>query len=38
MALPPKVYQWLVGLFASLGSFVFGYDLVSDFTSIAVLL
>lgn len=25
--LPPKVYQWLVGLFASLGSFLFGYDL-----------
>ena len=25
--LPPKVYQWLVGLFASLGAFLFGYDL-----------
>lgn len=27
MALPPKVYQFLVGLFASLGSVLFGYDL-----------
>ncbi|KAF2014238.1 general substrate transporter [Aaosphaeria arxii CBS 175.79] len=27
MALPPKVYQFLVGLFASLGSLLFGYDL-----------
>lgn len=27
MALPPKVYQFLVGVFASLGSFLFGYDL-----------
>jgi len=25
--LPPKVYQWLVGLFASLGAFLYGYDL-----------
>lgn len=25
--LPPKWYQWLVGLFASLGSFNYGYDL-----------
>ena len=27
MAIPPKVYQFLVGLFASLGSLLFGYDL-----------
>jgi sugar porter (SP) family MFS transporter len=27
MALPPKVYQFLIGVFASLGSFLFGYDL-----------
>lgn len=27
MALPPKVYQFLVSIFASLGSFLFGYDL-----------
>jgi hypothetical protein len=27
MALPPKWYQFLVGLFASLGSLTFGYDL-----------
>ncbi|KAI5799947.1 putative MFS sugar transporter, partial [Geopyxis carbonaria] len=27
MALPPKWYQWLVGLFASIGSFNYGYDL-----------
>lgn len=27
MALPPKWYQFLVGVFASLGSFLFGYDL-----------
>ena len=27
MALPPKLYQFLVGLFASLGSLLFGYDL-----------
>ncbi|KAA8904824.1 putative MFS sugar transporter [Sphaerosporella brunnea] len=27
MALPPKWYQFLVGLFASLGSFNYGYDL-----------
>jgi MFS family permease len=27
MALPPKVYQFLVGLFASLGSLLYGYDL-----------
>ncbi|TVY63285.1 MFS glucose transporter mfs1 [Fusarium oxysporum f. sp. cubense] len=27
MAISPKVYQFLVGLFASLGSMVFGYDL-----------
>ncbi|OAL47714.1 MFS sugar transporter-like protein [Pyrenochaeta sp. DS3sAY3a] len=27
MALPPKWYQFLVGLFASLGSLLFGYDL-----------
>lgn len=27
MALPPKVYQWLVGVFASLGSLTYGYDL-----------
>ncbi|KAF3942171.1 hypothetical protein ABW19_dt0208294 [Dactylella cylindrospora] len=27
MALPPKWYQFLVGMFASLGSFLFGYDL-----------
>ncbi|KAI8303118.1 hypothetical protein K4K59_013325 [Colletotrichum sp. SAR11_240] len=25
--LSPKVYQWLVGVFASLGAFLFGYDL-----------
>jgi hypothetical protein len=27
MALPPKFYQFLVGIFASLGSFLYGYDL-----------
>jgi MFS family permease len=27
MALPPKWYQFLVGVFASLGSWLFGYDL-----------
>ena len=27
MALPPKWYQYLVGLFASLGAFLYGYDL-----------
>ncbi|KAJ7437287.1 general substrate transporter [Mycena galericulata] len=27
MPLPPKVYTWLCGLFASLGSIIFGYDL-----------
>ncbi|KAK5325287.1 hypothetical protein LTR70_002452, partial [Exophiala xenobiotica] len=27
MALPPKWYQFLVSVFASLGSFLFGYDL-----------
>ncbi|TBU22400.1 general substrate transporter [Dichomitus squalens] len=27
MALPPKVYTWLCGLFAALGSVTFGYDL-----------
>ncbi|KAJ3843839.1 general substrate transporter [Lentinula raphanica] len=27
MALSPKVYTWLCGLFASLGSIIFGYDL-----------
>ncbi|TLD27200.1 hypothetical protein PspLS_04616 [Pyricularia sp. CBS 133598] len=27
MALPPKVYQWLIGVFASLGSATYGYDL-----------
>lgn len=27
MALPPKVYQFLVSVFASLGSFLYGYDL-----------
>ncbi|KII89895.1 hypothetical protein PLICRDRAFT_174711 [Plicaturopsis crispa FD-325 SS-3] len=27
MVLPPKVYTWLCGLFASLGSIIFGYDL-----------
>ena len=27
MALPPKLYQWLVGVFASLGSLTYGYDL-----------
>ena len=27
MALPPKVYQFLVGMFAALGSFLYGYDL-----------
>jgi hypothetical protein len=27
MALPPKWYQFLVGLFASLGAFLYGYDL-----------
>lgn len=27
MVLPPKWYQFLVGVFASLGSFLFGYDL-----------
>lgn len=27
MALSPKLYQWLIGLFASLGSVLFGYDL-----------
>ena len=29
MALPPKLYQFLIGVFASLGSWLFGYDLVS---------
>lgn len=27
MALPPKWYQFLVSVFASLGSLLFGYDL-----------
>ncbi|KAJ6514622.1 hypothetical protein DFH09DRAFT_941045 [Mycena vulgaris] len=27
MPLSPKVYTWLCGLFASLGSIIFGYDL-----------
>jgi hypothetical protein len=27
MALPPKWYQFLVSIFASLGSLLFGYDL-----------
>lgn len=27
MAIPPKLYQWLVGVFASLGSLTYGYDL-----------
>ncbi|KKK21101.1 MFS sugar transporter [Aspergillus rambellii] len=27
MGFPPKVYQFLVGLFAALGSFLYGYDL-----------
>ena len=27
MALPPKWYQFLIGVFASLGSYLFGYDL-----------
>jgi len=27
MAIPPKVYTWLCGLFVSLGSIIFGYDL-----------
>ncbi|EEB86797.1 hypothetical protein MPER_16113, partial [Moniliophthora perniciosa FA553] len=27
MPLPPKIYTWLCGLFASLGSIIFGYDL-----------
>ncbi|PSN75545.1 general substrate transporter [Corynespora cassiicola Philippines] len=27
MAIPPKLYQFLVGVFASLGSFSYGYDL-----------
>ncbi|KAG8729344.1 hypothetical protein FRC12_021047, partial [Ceratobasidium sp. 428] len=27
MALSPKVYTWLVGCFAALGSILFGYDL-----------
>lgn len=27
MTIPPKWYQFLVGLFASIGSFNFGYDL-----------
>ena len=27
MALPSKVYQVLVGVFAALGSFLYGYDL-----------
>ncbi len=27
MAIPPKWYQFLVGVFASLGSFLYGYDL-----------
>lgn len=27
MAFPPKVYQFLVGTFAALGSFLYGYDL-----------
>lgn len=27
MGFPPKVYQFLVGTFAALGSFLYGYDL-----------
>lgn len=27
MTIPPKWYQFLIGVFASLGSFLFGYDL-----------
>jgi hypothetical protein len=27
MTIPPKWYQFLVGLFASIGSFNYGYDL-----------
>jgi hypothetical protein len=27
MILPPTVYQFLVGVFAALGSFLYGYDL-----------
>ncbi|SPO47847.1 uncharacterized protein PSANT_05535 [Moesziomyces antarcticus] len=27
MALPPKLYTWLCGCFAALGSILFGYDL-----------
>jgi hypothetical protein len=27
MALPPRVYQFLVAIFASLGSLLYGYDL-----------
>lgn len=27
MRFPPKVYQFLVGTFAALGSFLYGYDL-----------
>lgn len=27
MVLPPKVYQFLVGVFASFGSILYGYDL-----------
>lgn len=27
MALPPRVYQFLVGVFAAVGSFLYGYDL-----------
>lgn len=27
MALSPKLYQFLLGVFASLGSLLFGYDL-----------
>lgn len=33
MALPPKVYTWLCGLFASLGSIIFGYDLGAHLSS-----
>lgn len=27
MGFPPRVYQFLVGTFAALGSFLYGYDL-----------
>lgn len=27
MVLPPRVYQFLVGVFAAVGSFLYGYDL-----------